>query len=134
MLKKFAKQRPIAEINITPFTDVILVLLVIFMIATPIILQRNIEVNLPVAKSSSTLHDTGPKYITISGEGLVYLGKDLVTEKELKEKMKILHEKDPDVGVIVMADQSVRFKDVVGVLDILNELGVRRLNIATKAN
>lgn len=134
MIQKFNKQRPIAEINITPFTDVILVLLVIFMIATPIILQRSIEVNLPIAKSSATLRDSSPKYITITGEGLVYMDKELVTEKELREKMKVIHGKDPNVGVIVMADQSVRFKDVVGVLDILNELGVRRLNIATKAN
>ena len=134
MIRKFNKQRLIAEINITPFTDVILVMLIIFMIATPIILQRNIEVNLPKVKSSSPISDTSPKYITITGEGLVYLGKDLVTGKELREKMKVIHDKNPDQGVIVMADQSVRFKDVVGVLDVLNELGVRRLNIATKAN
>ena len=134
MIRKFSKQRPIAEINITPFTDVILVMLIIFMIATPIILQRNIEVNLPKTKSSSPISDTGPKYITITGEGMVYLDKNLVTENELKEKMRVIHDRNPDQGVIVMADQSVRFKDVVGVLDVLNELGVRRLNIATKAN
>ena len=134
MIRKFNKQRPIAEINITPFTDVILVLLVIFMIATPIILQRNIEVNLPESKSSSPISETQPKYIIITGEGLVYLDKDLVTQKELKEKMKVIHQKDPDLGVILMADQAVRFKDVVVVLDTLNELGIRHLNIAAKTN
>ena len=134
MIRKFTAQKPIADINITPFTDVILVLLIIFMIATPLILQRNIEVNLPQSKSSSPINDTKPKYITVTAEGVVYLDKDLVTQKELKEKMRSIREKDPEIGVILMADQSVRFKNVVEVLDTLNELGVRHLNIAAKAN
>ncbi len=76
-----------AEINITPFTDVILVLLVIFIITTPLISQTNIKVDLPKAKSAKPLEGASQiqTEITITREGPVYLDGKLVTRRELKE-------------------------------------------------
>ncbi|MCX5695800.1 MAG: biopolymer transporter ExbD [Candidatus Omnitrophica bacterium] len=124
------KQRLIAEINITPFTDVILVLLIIFMITTPLILQSSLKVNLPQAASALPVKEMGPLNITITNEGTIYLDGSMVTRKELKDKVIARHEKDPSLGVIVSSDRLVRFKDIVGVLDILNTAGIRNLNIA----
>jgi biopolymer transport protein ExbD len=127
------KQRLIAEINITPFTDVILVLLIIFMITTPLILQSSIKVSLPNAASAK--HDTNARSqvsISVTNENLLYLDNDLVTRKELREKVKLMHDENSAIEVILFSDKLVRFKDIVAVLDILNELGVKKLNIAAK--
>ena len=73
-----------AEINITPFTDVILILLIIFMVATPLISQSYVEVKLPEASSKDTIENSKPAYITITGEGVVYFENKVLTNKELK--------------------------------------------------
>lgn len=124
------KQRLIAEINITPFTDVILVLLIIFMITTPLILQSSLKVNLPQAASAAPVNDMSQANIVITNEGVVYLDGVVVTRKELKERVSLKHRNNPALGVIVSSDRLVRFKDIVGVLDILNTTGIRNLNIA----
>ncbi len=131
MIRKFNKPKPVTDINITPFTDVILVLLIIFMVATPIILQSSIEIRLPHAKTTEPLKKLNQKYITITAEGVVYLQKDIVTRKELREKMESLRKNNPDMSVVLRADKSVRFKEVVSILDILSDLGVHALSIAT---
>ncbi len=129
---KSRKQRLVAEINITPFTDVILVLLVIFMITTPLISQSVLKVKLPQAKSGTPVEATRQTQadITITNEGLAYLDEKLVTRKELKERINLMHQNNPDLNVILHSDRLVKFKDIVGVLDALNELGITRLNIA----
>ena len=131
MKSKSRRQNLIAEINITPFTDVILVLLIIFMITTPLIIQSSIKVNLPQAQSATPAKSQGQANIIITNEGAVYLDGDLVTRKELKSRIFAKHRSNPDMGVIVSSDKLVRFKEIVGVLDILNDAGVNSLNIST---
>ena len=130
MNRRSRKEKLVAEINITPFTDVILVLLIIFMVATPLISQSSIKVDLPEAESASELKDKGPVYISITNENLTYLNDSLVTKKELKEKMIQLHKSNPNLSVVLRSDRQVQFKNIVNVLDILNELGITNLNIA----
>jgi len=129
---KSRKQKLVAEINITPFTDVILVLLVIFMITTPLITQSMIKVRLPQAKSGVPVEAARQIQagITITNEGLIYLEEKLVTRKELREKIAMIHEDNPGLSVILRSDRLVQFKNIVGVLDILSELGIKNLNIA----
>ncbi len=124
------KKRLIAEINITPFTDVILVLLIIFMITTPLILQSSLKVNLPHASSAQAVREVGPVNIIITNEGAVYLDGALVTRRELKERIYIKYKQDAHLAVILSSDRLVRFKDIVDVLDILNATGIKNLNIA----
>jgi TonB system transport protein ExbD (group 2) len=124
------RQRLVADINITPFTDVILVLLVIFMITTPLISQSGIKVNLPQAASSVPLKENKPVYISITNENLTYLNDTLVTRKELKEKMYQMYRNNPSLIVVLRSDKMVQFKTVVSILDALNELGINNLNIA----
>jgi biopolymer transport protein ExbD len=133
MNKRPRKQKLIAEINITPFTDVILVLLVIFMITTPLILQSSIKVNLPEAASAEPTKGPNQIEITITNEGSVYLVNKLVTRKELRDKVYVLERDNPDLNVVLRSDRLVRFKDIVGVLDILTEFGIKKLNIAATA-
>lgn len=133
-MKRYETQHLMADINITPFTDVILVLLIIFMIATPLISQNSIQVKLPKASSQDVLNDTKPVYVTITGEGVVYLEDKVLNGKELKAKINYLVKKNNDLKVVLAADQACRFQEVVRVIDTLKELGVKSVNIATKPN
>ncbi|MDD5432396.1 MAG: biopolymer transporter ExbD [Candidatus Omnitrophica bacterium] len=131
MNSKIKKQNLVAEINITPFTDVILVLLIIFMVATPLISQSTVKVDLPRTSSATQTQEKSQVFISITNEGMIYLGNDLVTRKELKSKIKLLKNNNPNIVVILRSDKLVRFKDIVSVLDTLTELDIRNLNIAT---
>jgi len=132
MIKKPVRQRIVSEINITPFTDVILVLLIIFMVTTPLILQSNIKVSLPEAASGKPLTGTKQINITISNDNAVYLDNKLVTKKELRARVRAIHKDNPNMEVILFSDKMVKFKNVVSVLDDLNEIGIKNLNIAAK--
>ena len=127
------KQKLVAEINITPFTDVILVLLVIFMITTPLISESRLKVRLPSAKSGKPNENFKQERldITITREGPIYLNGQIVTKKELKDQVKMIHINNPDLIVIVHADKFVRFQDIVSVLDPLSELGITKIDIST---
>lgn len=132
MNRKPRKQRLVSDINITPFTDVILVLLVIFMITTPLISEANIKINLPEAKSGESAGKGRPTQaeITITAEGAVHLNGKRVTRKELKEQVAAMHDNNPGLSVTVRSDKSVKFQEIVKVLDPLAEIGITRLNIA----
>ena len=126
------QQKLIAEINITPFTDVILVLLIIFMITTPLILQSNIRVNLPNSATGSPMQESRQITIMLTNEGLIYLDNKLTSRKSLKAEVARIYQANPALEVILFSDRMVRFKDIVVLLDIFNELGIKNLNIATK--
>ena len=134
MRRIYNTENLITEINITPFTDVILVLLIIFMVTAPLIVQNGIEIKLPEASSKTGIEGPKQVYITITGEGIVYLDNKILTNKELKNKIEKFLIKDRDLSVVVAADQACRFQEVVGVIDILRESGVKSLNIATRPN
>lgn len=132
MNRRSTKPKIVSEINITPLADVALTLLTIFMIATPLILQSSIKVNLPEAASGRPLTSTRQINITVSGDNSVYLDDKLVTRKELISKVKMLHRDNPELEVILFSDKMVRFRNIVFILDDLNEIGIRNLNIAAK--
>jgi biopolymer transport protein TolR len=133
MKRVYRQRKLVADINITPFTDVILVLLIIFMIATPLIAQSKIKVNLPKAKSdpSAESANTEQADITITREGVVYLDEQIVTKNELREKIERLYRKNPELNVIVRSDKFVRLQELVDILDPLTDLGITKISLGT---
>ena len=138
MNRRSRKQALICEINITPFTDVILVLLVIFMITTPLMYQadsKHIKVNLPLAKHvspSASAQKAESVTITLSSEGPMYLDGAIITLKELESQLSMTAKTNPDINIFIQVDRLVAFKNVVRVLDVLNGLGLERLQIAAE--
>jgi len=132
MKRNSRKKRLIADINIAPFTDVILVLLVIFMITTPLISESNIKINLPGAKNGESVGRSRQEHadITLTREGMLYLDGNIVTRKELSDKIRMMHDNNSDLGVTIRSDRFVKFQQIVNVLDILTEWGITKLNIA----
>ncbi len=123
MRKRKNKSKLMVEINITPFTDVVLVLLIIFMIATPFIYQSSMKVQLPQAsKSEETSRDV---IININAQGQVFLEETKVDLEALKYKLTSMVRNKPDTSVIINGDKNVRYDSVVQVMDVLTRAGVK---------
>jgi len=123
MKKRMRKSKLLAEINITPFTDVVLVLLIIFMIATPFIYQSSLKVQLPQAsKSEETSRDI---IININAYGDVFLEDAKVDLDTLKYKLSGILMSKPDTSVIINGDKNVRYDSVIQVMDVLTRSGVK---------
>ena len=117
-------------------TDIIMNLFIFFFISFSLLYTfspyrvKKLEVKLPEAASATAVGNRKQVNITISNEGTVYLDQEAVTKKNLREKLSLRYNDNPGLSVIVNSDRLVRFKDVVDVLDILNAIGVKNLNIA----
>ncbi len=123
MKRRVIKSKLMAEINITPFTDVVLVLLIIFMIATPFIYQSSMKVQLPQAsKSEETTRDV---IINIDAQGQVFLEDTKVDLESLKYKLTAMVRNKPDTSVIINGDKNVKYDSVVQVMDVLTRSGVK---------
>ncbi len=123
--------REISEINMTPFVDIILVVLIIFMVTATFIVEGKIKLNLPKSKTAETGKITEKKIeISIKKNGEIFLGKLPVTEEELKKKLLSLKEKK--ALVILRSDRDTKFQNVVSVIDICREAGLENYIIETQ--
>lgn len=123
MNRRMKKPKIMAEINITPFTDVVLVLLIIFMIATPFIYQSSMNVQLPQAsKSEETTRDM---IVTINSKGEVFLDNTKTDLNTLKVKLSAAVRSKPNASVIINGDRNVRYDSVIQVMDVLTRAGVK---------
>ncbi len=123
MNRKARKPKIMAEINITPFTDVVLVLLIIFMIATPFIYQSSMNVQLPQAsKSEETTRDM---IVTINPRGEIFLDNTRMDLNTLKTKLSAAVRRKPNASVIINGDKNVRYDSVIQVMDVLTQAGVK---------
>ncbi len=128
---KSTEGRIIAEINITPLTDVMLVLLVIFMVTTPLIMNESFKIKLPTALSGTTETELGIT-VVVSKTGQVELNGSIVKMKELKAALKKELKGGGTKTVLLKADGKTRHEVVVKVLDIAKEAGASKLSIATE--
>ena len=117
------------QINITPMMDAALVLLVIFVIISPII-GRGIPVRLPAA-GGEKLPVTATVILTVDQAGNVYLAGRPVELADLSANLRSLKSADTDLKVIVQADRAVRYEHVVSVLDIVRQSGLTAVGLAT---
>lgn len=123
-----SEDEPIAEINIVPFVDIILVVLIIFMVTTPFIMKPSININLPKAGSGD---DTAPSELTLSiaATGEVQLNGKPATDEQIQAYAQELATKRPDVQAIISADKEVQHGRVVTVIDAVKSGGVKKFAI-----
>lgn len=121
-------EEPIAEINIVPFVDIILVVLIIFMVTAPVLMKPSINVNLP--KAGSADKTTPSKLnVTITADGTISLNGKQTTTEALNAYSKDQSTKDPDVEAIIAADKDVTHGKVVSVIDAIKSGGVKKFAI-----
>jgi biopolymer transport protein TolR len=121
----------INEINVTPFVDVMLVLLVIFMVASIYIVKDAIEVDLPKAASAGETLDTTLS-IVIDREGRLYLNGRPTPRDVIAQSCAQAAAKDPNAQAIIAADQNVKHGDVISVIDLIRSNGLVRFAINVK--
>ncbi|MEO0335946.1 MAG: biopolymer transporter ExbD [Pseudomonadota bacterium] len=116
----------INDINITPFVDVVLVLLVIFMVTAPMVMNRAIKVNLPNAKSATSPAESKTLGITISAKGEFLVNGKLVLEDQLLEVAEAALASNPAVQALLAADVRVEHGRVIKAIDIVRQAGIEK--------
>jgi TolR protein len=112
-----------SDINVTPLVDVCLVLLIIFMVVTPM-LQKGVPVNLPVTADPEKTPDTDKQLqVSVKADGSVYLGSNVVRKEQVQSSLEEIHQRTPDREIAVKADRAVKYGDVLDVLKALREVG-----------
>ena len=134
------RRKPMSEINVVPYIDVMLVLLVIFMVTAPLLTQ-GVEVNLP-EKASDTLEDADddPLVVTLKSDGSIYLNVGVsdfseqgaeVDEDQLAEQSSKVFTARPDAPVFVRADKALEYGEVINVMTILQQSGALTVGLVT---
>jgi biopolymer transport protein TolR len=136
IVERRSGRRLVNEINVVPYIDVMLVLLVIFMVTAPLINPGQIE--LPQV-AQSLKQPVQPLEVTIRGDGRLLLrdraggGPERVVSKpDLARAVKDKQAKNPDQPVVIAADKNVRYEEVINVMDVLQQEGVRRVGLLAK--
>jgi biopolymer transport protein TolR len=119
-----------SEINVTPFVDVMLVLLIIFMVTAPM-LQQGVDVDLPKTKPSPIKIDEERLVVTVTKTQNIYINRKGFTVKELQKKLTKIREANPGKEVFLRADKNVPYGIVVQVMAAIREAGISKLGMVT---
>jgi biopolymer transport protein TolR len=125
---------PKAEINVTPLVDVVLVLLIIFMVITPM-LQRGKSVELPKAREiEKTRSDTKDNalILSVTPDKQLYLENDPLDETALEDRLRVELAKDPIRKILLKADSSLRVRDVRKVMNVARRAKARRVSLGVE--
>jgi len=127
-MKLNRERNVLSEINVTPFVDVMLVLLVIFMVTAPL-LQQGIDVNLPKAKGKDLPPEERINLIIKKG-GVIYMNDNPVSMTEMRKKLEAISKLNPNV--FLKADKDVPYGLVVEVMGEIKEAGIEKLGMITE--
>ncbi|MBU6476116.1 MAG: protein TolR [Alphaproteobacteria bacterium] len=120
-----------ADINVTPLVDVMLVLLVVFMITAPL-LTAGVNVNLPKAHARALdKQDDAPLEISLDAQGHIYIGQTRMTADELKAKLAAIAQQAPDKRIYIRADNHLSYGQVMGVMAIASTSGFTKIALVT---
>ena len=117
-----SSKEPMSEINVTPFVDVMLVLLIVFMVTAPL-LTVGIPVDLPKIKSSALTDQKDPIEITIKLDGTVYLGESIVEVENIIPRLNAITDKNTETRIYVRGDRVVAYGRVMEIMSIINSAG-----------
>jgi len=125
----------VAEINITPLTDIFLVLLIIFMISSSAMLEGGLAVKLPTAKTTTLAQNqsTKPTFVTIAKDGQILVNERTVPEDKLADLIKEAISLSADKTVVIRGDESIFLGKAVKIMDAARNAGADKIALATQA-
>jgi len=127
------RKAPVSEINVTPLVDVMLVLLIIFMVAAPL-MTVGVPIDLPETKAKEMNSDTKPITVSINKEGLVYLGEETETPIALDEivpKLQAIAKAGAEERIFVRGDATADYGTIMKVMGLLNNAGYKNIGLVT---
>jgi biopolymer transport protein TolR len=125
-----ARYQPMSEINVTPFVDVMLVLLVVFMITAPL-LTVGVEIDLPKAESEALSGDDEPLTVSIDAEGQLFLQETQIEIDELGPKLIAITGENPEARIFIRGDQAIDYGRVMQVMSTINMAGFTKVALIT---
>ena len=124
--------RQMSDINVTPMVDVMLVLLVIFMVAAPL-LTVGVQVDLPKSKAEALPGQDEPLAVTVSAEGQIYLQDTEVTLENLGPRLIAITNNNPEARIFVRGDRAIAYGRVMEVMGTVNAAGFTKVALVTEA-
>tara|TARA_X000000368_G_scaffold141812_1_gene111710 strand:+ start:1136 stop:1540 length:405 start_codon:yes stop_codon:yes gene_type:complete len=125
------KFKPLSEINVTPFVDVMLVLLIIFMVTAPL-LTVGVQVDLPESNADTLQSDNEPLEVTINSDGNIFIQETEITLKELAPKLIAITDNRLDTKIYVRGDEVIDYGRIMKVLGELSGSGFSKVALITK--
>tara|TARA_X000000950_G_C13812016_1_gene618075 strand:- start:146 stop:556 length:411 start_codon:yes stop_codon:yes gene_type:complete len=132
-LKKLKKHTLMNEINVTPFVDVMLVLLIIFMVTAPL-LTTGIKVNLPQSSADSISEKKEPITITINSKAEIFLQKKKMDTKTLIKKLNLLRKQDENLKIYIRGDKKLDYGKIMTLMGNINKAGFKKVALVTELN
>lgn len=126
------RYQPMAEINVTPFVDVVLVLLIVFMVAAPL-LTVGVPIDLPKADAQALGEDNEPLEITITEEGVIYLQETEVPLEDLVGRLTAIAQNDLSKRIYVRGDRTLNYGQVVSVMTAVTGAGFTKVALVAEA-
>jgi len=121
-----ARYKPLAEINVTPFVDVMLVLLVVFMVTAPL-LTPGVRVDLPKSKAPNLPRDSKPLELSLDNSGAIFLVDAEITLDDLMPRLRAIAAEQPDLRIYVRADKNLDYGRVMQVIGAVNGAGFKKV-------
>ena len=133
MAFKFMRSRnePMSEINVTPFVDVMLVLLIIFMVTAPL-LTVGVQVDLPESAADSLPDDQEPLTISVNAKGEIYIQEHLVTYQKMVPKLLAIAKNRTDTRIYVRGDKNINYGRVLEVMGTLSGAGFSKVALISE--
>ncbi|MFZ1813988.1 MAG: protein TolR [Rhizobiaceae bacterium] len=128
--RRSSKHRPMSEINVTPFVDVMLVLLIIFMIAAPL-LTVGVPIDLPETQAKALNSETQPITISVNDQGQVFLQETEVVPEEIVAKLEAIARNGYEERIYVRGDKTADYGTVMRVMALISSAGFKRIGLVT---
>jgi biopolymer transport protein TolR len=125
------RYKPMSEINVTPMVDVMLVLLVIFMVAAPL-LTVGVPVDLPQSKAPAITEQKEPLVITVNAEGKLFLQNGTIEDDELVPRLEAITKNNPQADIYVRGDRAINYGRVMEVMGMVSAAGFTKVSLITE--
>ena len=131
MKKNYHSRKSISEINVPPFVDVMLVLLIIFMVTAPL-LTAGIKINLPESASVLKNEKNDPVTVSMNSKGEIYIQKKKISPDDLIKRLIALKGQNKDLKIYIKGDKNLNYGKIMDLMSFINKSGFKKVALVTK--